>query len=238
MTGQMFGDQDRDRRREHQGVLACIAGIDQRLLGRDLLGDGIDPAPQRVQVRPHLGLLVVAEANHGEEALAYLANHSVDLIVLDNNMPVMNGLETLKKIREREIEGKVLLFTVSDNSKDVKDALQLGVDGYLLKDMEPEDIIKDIHKILRDELVISPSLAPILAQAMRKPAKSADNFDLTEREQQVLQMIAEGLSNKMIGNKLGIAESTVKVHVKHILGKVGLRTRVEAAVWAVQQYQK
>ncbi|RLV47129.1 response regulator, partial [Nocardioides mangrovicus] len=81
--------------------------------------------------------------NHGEEALAYLANHSVDLIVLDNNMPVMNGLETLKKIREREIEGKVLLFTVSDNSKDVQDALQLGVDGYLLKDMEPEDIIKD-----------------------------------------------------------------------------------------------
>ena len=73
---------------------------------------------------------------------------------------------------------------------------------------------------------------------MRKPAKSADNFDLTEREQQVLQMIAEGLSNKMIGNKLGIAESTVKVHVKHILGKVGLRTRVEAAVWAVQQHQK
>ncbi len=181
---------------------------------------------------------VVAEANHGEEALAYLANHSVDLIVLDNNMPVMNGLETLKKIRERETEGKVLLFTVSDNSKDVKDALQLGVDGYLLKDMEPEDIIKDIHKILRDELVISPSLAPILAQAMRKHAKSADNFDLTEREQQVLQMIAEGLSNKMIGNKLGIAESTVKVHVKHILGKVGLRTRVEAAVWAVQQHQK
>ena len=181
---------------------------------------------------------VVAEANHGEEALAYLANHSVDLIVLDNNMPVMNGLETLKKIREREIEGKVLLFTASDNSKDVQDALQLGVDGYLLKDMEPEDIIQDIHKILRDELVISPSLAPILAQVMRKPAKSADNFDLTEREQQVLQMIAEGLSNKMIGNKLGIAESTVKVHVKHILGKVGLRTRVEAAVWAVQQYQK
>ena len=181
---------------------------------------------------------VVAEANHGEEALAYLANHSVDLIVLDNNMPVMNGLETLKKIREREIEGKVLLFTVSDNSKDVQDALQLGVDGYLLKDMEPEDIIKDIHKILRHELVIRPRLAPILAQAMRKPAKSADNFDLTEREQQVLQMIAEGLSNKMIGNKLGIAESTVKVHVKHILGKVGLRTRVEAAVWAVQQHQK
>lgn len=181
---------------------------------------------------------VVGEANNGQEAINYLQNNNVDLIVLDNNMPIMNGIETLKRIRELDIEGKVLLFTVSDNSKDVQEALEFGVDGYLLKDMEPEDIIKDIRKILRDELVISPSLAPILAQAMRKPAKNESNYDLTDRELQVLQMIAEGLSNKMIGNKLGIAESTVKVHVKHILGKVGLRTRVEAAVWAVSQHKK
>lgn len=181
---------------------------------------------------------VVGEANNGQEAINYLQNNNVDLIVLDNNMPIMNGIETLKRIRELDIEGKVLLFTVSDSSKDVQDALEFGVDGYLLKDMEPEDIIKDIRKILRDELVISPSLAPILAQAMRKPAKNESDYDLTDRELQVLQMIAEGLSNKMIGNKLGIAESTVKVHVKHILGKVGLRTRVEAAVWAVSQHKK
>lgn len=181
---------------------------------------------------------VVGEANNGQEAINYLQHNNVDLIVLDNNMPIMNGIETLKRIRELDIEGKVLLFTVSDNSKDVQDALEFGVDGYLLKDMEPEDIIKDIRKILRDELVISPSLAPILAQAMRKPAKNESNYDLTDRELQVLQMIAEGLSNKMIGNKLGISESTVKVHVKHILGKVGLRTRVEAAVWAVSQHKK
>lgn len=181
---------------------------------------------------------VVGEANNGQEAINYLQHNNVDLIVLDNNMPIMNGIETLKRIRELDIEGKVLLFTVSDSSKDVQDALEFGVDGYLLKDMEPEDIIKDIRKILRDELVISPSLAPILAQAMRKPAKNESNYDLTDRELQVLQMIAEGLSNKMIGNKLGIAESTVKVHVKHILGKVGLRTRVEAAVWAVSQHKK
>ena len=181
---------------------------------------------------------VVGEANNGQEAINYLQHNNVDLIVLDNNMPIMNGIETLKRIRELDIEGKVLLFTVSDSSKDVQDALEFGVDGYLLKDMEPEDIIKDIRKILRDELVISPSLAPILAQAMRKPAKNESNYDLTDRELQVLQMIAEGLSNKMIGNKLGIAESTVKVHVKHILGKVGLRTRDEAAVWAVSQHKK
>lgn len=180
---------------------------------------------------------IVGEAGNGQEALNYLSSNEVDLIVLDHNMPILNGIETLKKIRELEISGKVLLFTVSDNSKDVKDALQLGVDGYLLKDMEPEDIISHVRKILRGELVISPSLAPILAQAMRKPVHSDENFELTERELQVLQMIAEGMSNKMIGNKLGIAESTVKVHVKHILSKIGLRTRVEAAVWAVNRFK-
>ena len=162
----------------------------------------------------------------------------VDLIVLDYNMPVMNGIETLKAIRERQIEGKVLLFTVSDNIKDVQDALALGVDGYLLKDMEPDEIVGNIRRILRGELVISPALAPILAAAIRKPVQPESNPDLTERELQVLYMIRDGMSNKMIGNKLGIAESTVKVHVKHILAKISLRTRVEAAVWAVENLDK
>ena len=191
----------------------------------DLLGFEID-------------LFVAGQASNGREALDFLANNDVDLIILDHNMPIMNGVETLKRIRELGIIGKVLLFTVSDNLKDVQDALELGVDGYLLKDMEPEEIIANIRRILCGELVISPSLAPVLAQAMRKPANAESMLDLTDRELQVLHMIAEGLSNKMIGNKLGIAESTVKVHVKHILGKIGLRTRVEAAVWAVNHLKK
>ncbi|OBX83227.1 two-component system response regulator NarL [Moraxella nonliquefaciens] len=181
---------------------------------------------------------VAGEANHGIEALNFLQETSVDLIVLDYNMPVMNGIETLKAIRERQIEGKVLLFTVSDNIKDVQDALALGVDGYLLKDMEPDEIVGNIRRILRGELVISPALAPILAAAIRKPVQPESNPDLTERELQVLYMIRDGMSNKMIGNKLGIAESTVKVHVKHILAKISLRTRVEAAVWAVENLDK
>lgn len=180
---------------------------------------------------------VVAEANHGQEALDYLQEHEVDLVVLDHNMPVMSGIETLKQIREQHIQTKVLLFTVSDSGDDIQEALQLGADGYLLKDMEPEQIIIDVRRILRGELVISPSLAPILAQAMRKPSVDDITSDLTSREMQVIQMIAEGMSNKMIGNKLGIAESTVKVHVKHILNKTGLRTRVEAAVWAVNHLE-
>ena len=177
---------------------------------------------------------VVAEAENGQQALDYLQNHDVDLIVLDNNMPVLTGIETLQKIRQQHIIGKVILFTVSDNSEDVQDALELGADGYLLKDMEPNDIIIDIRKILKGELVISPSLAPVLAKAMRKPANQNVISELTSRERQVVTMIAQGMSNKMIGNKLDIAESTVKVHVKHVLNKTQLRSRVEVAVWAVQ----
>lgn len=177
---------------------------------------------------------VVAEAENGQQALDYLQDNEVDLIVLDHNMPILNGIETLQHIRQQQLMGKVLLFTVSDNTEDVQDALELGADGYLLKDMEPNDIIIDIRNILRGELVISPSLAPVLAKAMRKPTNQNIISELTTRERQVVNMIAQGMSNKMIGNKLDIAESTVKVHVKHILNKTQLRSRVEVAVWAVQ----
>lgn len=176
---------------------------------------------------------VVAEADNGSEALEYLQDHKVDLIILDHRMPVLSGIETLKEIKAREIEAKILLFTVSNSGDDVQEALKLGVDGYLLKDMDPDEIIGDIRKILRGELVISPDLAPILARALRTPSVDEIASNLTSRELEVIQMIAEGASNKMIGNQLGIAESTVKVHVKNILHKTGLRSRVEAAVWAV-----
>ncbi len=181
---------------------------------------------------------VVGEASDGQQALEFLQENKVDLVILDHNMPVLTGLETLKEIKAQDIDVKVLLFTVSDSGTDVQDALKLGVDGYLLKDMEPELIITDIRKILRGELVISPNLASILAQTLRTPSISDIASNLTARELQVIQMIAEGLSNKMIANKLDIAESTVKVHVKHILNKTGLRTRVDAAVWTVNNLSK
>ena len=181
---------------------------------------------------------VVGEASDGQQALTFLQNNAVDLVILDHNMPVLTGIETLKAIKSQRIKVKVLLFTVSDSGDDVQQALKLGVDGYLLKDMEPEFIIDDIRKILRGELVISPNLASILAQTLRTPSASDIASNLTARELQVIQMVAEGLSNKMIANRLDIAESTVKVHVKHILNKTGLRTRVDAAVWTVNNLHK
>lgn len=181
---------------------------------------------------------VVGEASNGQEALAFLENNDVDLVILDHKMPVLTDIETLREIKARNINTKTVLFTVSDSGEDVQEALKLGVDGYLLKDMEPELIIIDIRKILRGELVISPNLASILAQTLRTPSIEDIASNLTSRELQVIQMIAEGLSNKMIANNLDIAESTVKVHVKHILNKTGLRTRVEAAVWTVNHLSK
>ena len=178
-------------------------------------------------------LTVVGEANNGFEACTLLERLNPDLVVLDNNMPQLNGVETLKRLREQGFAGKILLFTVSDAEHDVRDAMRFGADGYLLKDMEPEHLIARLREVLRGNLVISPSLTTVLAQALRTP-QGASSLDLTERERQVLKMIAAGLSNKMIGNKLGITEGTVTVHVKNLLHKLGLRSRVEAAVWALE----
>ncbi|MBB6342915.1 two-component system nitrate/nitrite response regulator NarL [Pseudomonas fluvialis] len=178
-------------------------------------------------------LVVIGEANNGVEALQMVASLQPELVLLDNNMPEMNGVETLKRLREQNFPGKVLLFTVSDDEDDVRDAMRLGADGYLLKDMEPEQLIQQIRAALGGALVISLALTRVLAQALRNPP-SASQLDLTDRERQVLKMIAAGSSNKVIGNKLGITEGTVKVHVKNLLHKLGLRSRVEAAVWAME----
>lgn len=177
--------------------------------------------------------LIVGEANHGEEALTLIEPLQPDLILLDNNMPQLNGIETLRRLRAMDYAGKVLLFTVSDAEDDIRDALRLDADGYLLKDMEPELLIQYIRDALDGNLVVSPGLTRVMAQALRSPPRQAV-VELTERERQVLKTIAAGFSNKVIGHKLGITEGTVKVHVKNLLHKLGLRSRVEAAVWAME----
>lgn len=180
---------------------------------------------------------VVADISSGEEALAYLKDNEVDLVILDQNMPGLSGLETVEQIRNQGNQAKILMFTVSDSGDDIHNALKLGVNGYLLKDMQPEQVALDIRKALRGELVVSSRLAAVLAQALRTPNLDDIVSNLTSRELQVVKMIAKGHSNKMIGNELDISESTVKVHVKHILNKTNLRTRVDVAVWAVNSLE-
>lgn len=183
-------------------------------------------------------MTVVGEASNAQDGLARALEFEPDLILLDLNMPEVNGIETLRRLREAQVSSRIVIFTVSDHEDDVVAALRAGADGYLLKDMEPEDMIRQLHQAAVGKMVISERLTSLLAQALRsqKPeASRADYNSLTPREQDILALIAEGLSNKMIGRKLDISDGTVKVHVKHLLKKLNLRSRVEAAVWAVEE---
>ncbi|MEW8506137.1 MAG: two-component system response regulator NarL [Candidatus Thiodiazotropha sp.] len=183
-------------------------------------------------------LELVGEAANGPDGLVVAKQFNPDLILLDINMKGMNGLETLKAIRDEAIDSRVLMLTVSDHEEDVLSALRMGADGYLLKDMEPEDILKSIRMAVNGSLVISDHLTQLLAKALRDDGKLAEKdpiSTLTTREREILQCIAQGQSNKQIASVLQITEGTVKVHVKHLLKKLNLHSRTEAAVWALNE---
>ncbi len=182
-------------------------------------------------------LLPVGEAGTGEEALRLVDELDPDLILLDLNMPGMDGLETLQRLREAKVDARIILFTVSDDQSHVLEALRQGADGYLLKDMDPEQLVEQVRAAANGKLALTSELTLILAQAIRERPSNASqnaNASLTKREKDVLRLIAKGLSNKMIARKLGITEGTVKVHVKNLLHSLRLRSRVEAAIWATE----
>lgn len=179
---------------------------------------------------------VVAEANSGEEVITLAIEHNPDLILLDLNMKGLSGIDTLNALKHAKIRSKVVIFSVSDSETDVLQALKFGADGYLLKDSEPEELIEKINQSLDGELVFSSPLTQILARSLQPGAKNTNPIDkLTLRELEIIKYIAGGKSNKVIANKLGITEATVKVHVKNLLKKLKLKSRVEVAVWAVEQ---
>ncbi len=181
-------------------------------------------------------LLPVAQAASGEEALMLAERHELDLILLDLNMPGMDGIETIRALRAAGVDTRIVIFSVSDDHDDVLEALREGADGYLLKDMEPEELIEQIRLAGQGKMALSSELTQVLAQAIRgrPPASEAQPSMLTKREKDVLKLIAKGQSNKMIARSLDIAEGTVKVHVKRLLSKLGMRSRTEAAVWVVE----
>ena len=180
--------------------------------------------------------VLVGEAASGAEGLVLARELRPDLILLDLNMRDGDGLDMLRGLRTARSEARVVMVTVSDSGEDVVAALRGGVDGYLLKDMEPEAMLEALQDVAAGRVVIPPQLNHLLAAALRGESRpqSAGAAGLTEQELRILEKIAAGLSNKQIGRELDIAEGTVKVHVKHILRKLELRSRVEAAVWAVE----
>jgi len=180
---------------------------------------------------------IIGEANNGVQGLRMVEELRPGLVVLDLNMPGMSGLDALDGLKRLNPAPKVMILTVSDAEEDVIASIRAGADGYILKDTDPEEILSKLHDLARGRLVISPAVAECLALALRdhpkKVIESRAPDDLTEREREILGHLRSGESNKLIARNLNIAETTVKVHIKHLLKKLGLKSRVEAAVWAV-----
>jgi len=188
------------------------------------------------------GVQVVAAVGSGEEGVRRALELPADLILLDVKMPGMSGIETLKQLRASGVKAPVVMLTMSREDTDLNAALRGGAQGYLLKDIEPEELVPALEAVVQGDNVVARELVGTLARlvgsntgpqpASRRPA--ALFAELTPRELEILQCIADGSSNKMIARELDITDGTVKLHVKAILRKLGLRSRVEAAVSAVE----
>ena len=187
-----------------------------------------------LQQRGHMK--VAASTGDAEKVAGLLTEHQPDLVVLDLRMPATDGLTLLRRLRAAGIETPALILTMSDAQDDLAAALRLGVKGYLLKDMEPEDVIAAIGRAARGELVVAPALTLKLAQMLQsgRPERQDLLASLTERQREILEHLARGESNKTIARALDISHDTVKLHVRHILSKLSLSSRVEAAVFAVE----
>ena len=202
---------------------------------------------------------VVAEAADAGEALRSAERHRPDVTLLDNHLPGVRGVDAVRGLKEAAPNMRILMLTVSENEDDLAAALQAGADGYLLKTVESDQLGDAIVKVLDGESVISPEMMTKLFKAFRNQhprqsgaqdgdvptapaplqAPTASKTDglaqLSAREREILALIARGDSNKLIARELDIAETTVKIHVQHILRKLHLTSRVQAAVYAVHQ---
>lgn len=215
-------------RQTHEQTATIIVIDDHPLLRRGVR--------QLLEIEDDLALIF--DTGSPREGVEQAITLEPDMVLLDLNMPDMNGLETLKHLRDAGYTGRVIMYTVSDQQDDVVDALRGGADGYLLKDMEPEDMVHQLRQAAKGRMAISEGLTSLLAEALRnqRSAPAAPGVEaLTQREKEILRELAAGMSNKLVARKLDITEGTVKVHVKHLLKKLHLRSRVEAAVWAVQE---
>ncbi|MGV3571684.1 MAG: response regulator [Ramlibacter sp.] len=182
-------------------------------------------------------LAVVGEAGDAPEAVRKAQALQPEVILLDNHLPGATGIQALPELREAAPAARIVLLTVSEDDRDLQAAFRAGANGYLLKTIEGDALGAAIHRVMRNEAVVSPELVGKLVAAVRAPgARTADPgeppLQLSPREQEVLQQIALGASNKAIARTLDIAETTVKIHVQHILRKLGVSSRVQAAVAA------
>jgi two-component system nitrate/nitrite response regulator NarL len=184
------------------------------------------------------GLTVVGDAPSAEAALPLIERRRPDLVVMDLSMPGMSGVEATRAITQRFPWVAVLVVTVSVGEGEVLEALEAGAAGYLLKDSEPEEIIRAIEAAMTGDTPLSPRVAGLVVQRARMapgagPAPALAD-ELTKRECEVLRLLAEGLDNRQIAEALFLSPTTVKRHVSSIVAKLGVSNRVQAAIWAVR----
>ena len=187
-------------------------------------------------------MTVVGQADDGRAGLAMVAEHGPDVVLLDMEMPVMDGLETARAITAQHPGTSVVMLTVNDDDEHFLGAIHAGAQGYLLKDLHPAELFDQIRTAVRGQTPISPALLPRLLEHVRRsePPAAAPEHDgperlLSERELEILRLAAEGLSNREIGRRLFITEGTVKNHVHNALRKLGLENRVQATAFLVEE---
>ena len=179
---------------------------------------------------------LIGDAASGEEGIEMILRLNPDLVLLDLNMKGMDGIAVLRKLNTIEHDSIIIMLTVSNSEDDIITALRCGADGYLLKDMEPEEILVKLRQAIGGQTVLEEVISSRLANMLRneKLSPPVTQINFTLRENQIVALIAEGKSNKIIARELGISDGTVKVHVKNILRKLNLSSRLEVAVWAFE----
>jgi DNA-binding NarL/FixJ family response regulator len=178
------------------------------------------------------GFVVVGAASDGDEAVALAAVHEPDVVLMDLSMPGVDGIEATRRLTAAQPDARVVVLTSFSDRDRILDALDAGAVGYLLKDAEPDELLRGIEAAARGESPLAPKAARavLTARAEGRPAT-----ELTAREQEVLALLAQGLANKQIARRLGIAEKTVKAHLTSVFQRIGVTDRTQAALWAQRQ---
>ncbi len=184
---------------------------------------------------------VVAEAENGEEAIARAVELVPDVILMDVRMPRVNGIEAARVISQQVPTTKIIMLTVSDEEDDLYEAIKAGATGYLLKEISVEQVAEAIQAVVQGHSLITPSMASKLLTEFQKLSTRTEGAaqlpspTLTPRELEVLKLVAKGMSNREIGDQLFISENTVKNHIRNILEKLHLHSRMEAVIYAVRE---
>lgn len=178
---------------------------------------------------------VIDEADNGEECIKKIRSSKPDIVLLDINMPVMNGIEALQEIRKKKLKTKVIILTVHNEIEYLLRAVDIGIDGYVLKDSDAHELIRAVTSVYEGDKFIQPSLIPLLNSKLIARDLDAERLEqLSKREIEVLKLVSVGMFNKEIGVELGISERTVKNHLSSIFKKIDSSDRTQAAVFAIR----